>query len=120
ISDEILTAALNNIYRKTVNVKKEIEPELWRETVRVFNLATATGLSDAVDGDTPMPTEGFMQALKNNNDVFAAFRTHRMQNDIAALMTDREGNLKSTQLLCVLIMLPIGNNLRRKKTYCLT
>ncbi|MEG1998564.1 MAG: phage minor head protein, partial [Bacteroidales bacterium] len=31
----------------------------------------------------------------NNNDVFAAFRTHRMQNDIAALMTDREGNLKS-------------------------
>ena len=36
----------------------------------------------------------FYEELKRNNAVFAAFKVHRMQNDIAALLLDSNGVLK--------------------------
>ena len=66
-----------------------------RETVEKFNLAAATGISNAVQSGAPMPSATFLNAIKTNNFVFAAFRTHRMQNDIAVRMTDESGKLKS-------------------------
>jgi hypothetical protein len=33
--------------------------------------------------------------LQHNNTVFSVFRAHRMQNDIAAQLTDADGNLRS-------------------------
>lgn len=36
-----------------------------------------------------------MQALKKSASVFAAFKTHRQQNDIAAMLLDGDGNLRS-------------------------
>lgn len=94
-SEDVIAMALENIYRKTFNVKTEIEPNLFKDTVRIFNLASATGISDAINEGTPSPSDAFLLEIKNNNEVFAVFRTHRMQNDIARLMMDAEGKLKS-------------------------
>lgn len=91
----VIASALENIYRKRFNVRTAIEPGLFRATVEKLNLAAATGISDAVDGGVPMPGDRFLTAIKHSNEVFAAFRTHRMQNDIAQQMTDSKGNLKS-------------------------
>lgn len=41
-------------------------------------------------------TNRFLEELRTNNAVFSAFKTHRMQNDIARLLIDHEtGQLKS-------------------------
>ncbi|HOU67610.1 MAG TPA: phage minor head protein [Paludibacteraceae bacterium] len=95
INDKAIVKALSNIYHKRFNVKREIEPELFKETVRLFNEAAAIGISDGIDGGDDMPSDDFLQAIKTNNEVFSAFRVHRMQNDIAARMTNDDGQLKS-------------------------
>lgn len=47
------------------------------------------------EGYAPVnPDEEFFQALLHSNEVFAAFKTHRMQNDMAAQLLDSNGNLK--------------------------
>ena len=38
--------------------------------------------------------ERFIEQVRGNNEVFSAFRTHRMQNDMAARLVDADGNLK--------------------------
>lgn len=48
-----------------------------------------------MDDGTEEPDDAFLQTIKTNNEVFAAFRTHRMQNDIAKRMVDDKGELKS-------------------------
>ena len=57
--------------------------------------AAAQGVAAAVEGGAPLPDGAFREALMHSADVFAAFRTHRMQNDIAARLTDGGGKLKS-------------------------
>lgn len=41
------------------------------------------------------PDPGFLEELKHNNAVFAAFKTHREQNDLAAMLVDEKGNRRS-------------------------
>lgn len=38
--------------------------------------------------------DGFLQQLQTNNEVFAAFKVHRMQRDMARLLLDSNGTLK--------------------------
>jgi hypothetical protein len=57
-------------------------------------------MNDAVniafpDISTDDPDYDFVQELLKNNKVFAAFKTHRQQNDIAAQLVNDEGKLKS-------------------------
>lgn len=40
------------------------------------------------------PEDDFLNALRHNTAVFAAFKTHRLQNDVARQLTDSNGNLK--------------------------
>lgn len=68
----------------------DIERNLFHEFCRTFNRATDSGLSQA-----PHPDDDFRHALRHNNAVFAAFKTHRLQNDVARQLTDSNGNLKS-------------------------
>jgi len=68
----------------------DIERNLFHEFCRTFNRATDIGLSQ-----TPHPDDDFRQALRHNNAVFAAFKTHRLQNDVARQLTDSNGNLKT-------------------------
>ena len=74
-----------------LNVRDNIQRDAFEETLRLFNEATVQGLSDA---DYPVGDELFYEQLRTNNEVFSAFRTHRMQNDLAARMIDENGRLK--------------------------
>ena len=76
-------------------MRSELEENLLRETIDIFSRAVATGVSDAVNDGDDMPRDEFLYQLKHNIEVFSAFRTHRMQNDIAARLTDDEGKLRT-------------------------
>lgn len=44
--------------------------------------------------DVPDLDDDFRQALRHSNEVFSAFKVHRMQSDMARLLTDSNGDLK--------------------------
>lgn len=89
-NEDALAEALQVIY-DGMDVRDKIEGHIFRETLRLFNEATAEGLS-MTGGATH--NELFYQQLRSNNEVFSAFRTHRMQNDVAAQLLDENGKLK--------------------------
>lgn len=89
--ESVIADALKRIYETDFNPMSEIEENLFRETWKTFNNAVDKGVSLS----TVTPASDFITQLKTNNAVFAAFRTHRMQNDIAAKLLDDKGNLKS-------------------------
>ncbi len=85
---------LRAIYNKDINVRTEIEKSIFDETLKRFNEATAQGLAESQDPE--IITDRFLYELRTNNAVFSAFKTHRMQNDIAAQLIDPvTGRLKS-------------------------
>ena len=93
-SPDTIAAAVLNIYKRKFNIDKEIEPNLYKETVSIFNRALSAGFADALSKGVPLPAESFINDVRSNIDVFSAFRVHRMQKDIAALMLDEDGKLK--------------------------
>jgi len=87
----VLAAALKNIYHRRYDPRTEIDAELFEEVGRIFNAATDAGFSGSEAGGD------FMQQLRTNNAVFAAFKTHRMGRDMAAQLIDEKGEVKSFQ-----------------------
>lgn len=87
----MLAAALKNIYHRRYDPRTEIDAELFEEVGRIFNAATDAGFSGSEAGGD------FMQQLRTNNAVFAAFKTHRMGRDMAAQLIDEKGEVKSFQ-----------------------
>lgn len=85
----MLELALRNIYNRKFNPMSDIEQHLFHEFCKVFNKASVNGMNDA-----PKPDDDFIEALKHNNAVFAAFKTHRMQNDMVKQLLDENGVLK--------------------------
>ena len=69
----------------------DIEINLFNEICDRINEAARKGFdeSGAVD-----PDDDFRTAILRNNEVFVAFKVHRMQNDMAKLLLDSNGNLK--------------------------
>jgi len=90
----VVETALLNIYNKTINVKKQIEPGLFSETLNNLNKAVEVGVIKAVKKLTE-PDQDFLNELKNGNKKFTAYRTHRFQNDLAAKMVGEDGKLRS-------------------------
>lgn len=88
--NELLKKSLRSIYSKDFDPMNNIEENLFNATLGTFNLATDKGFSLSQQ----MPPDGFINAIKYNNAVFAAFRTHRMQNDMAKQLLDADGKLK--------------------------
>ena len=88
ISADTLAEVLQSIYQREFNPKSDIEPNLFR--------AIAGQLTEAVnEGAAPtLGSDPMLHALRHSADVFAAFKTHRTQNDMAALLLDENGNLK--------------------------
>lgn len=87
IDDDIIAAALRNIYRRDFNPHTDIEPNL-------FN-AIAHTLGEAVSTAAPsLSDDPLTHALRHSTDVFSAFKVHRAQNDMAARLLDSNGNLK--------------------------
>jgi hypothetical protein len=88
---DVLKAAVKRVYERKFNPMTEIDEGVFNETWRVFNEAAAKGFADAgASGD-----EEFFEQIKHNNAVFSAFRTHRLQNDIASRLLDENGKLKT-------------------------
>ncbi len=83
--------ALRNIYSKSFHPATDIEINLFNEICDKIDEAAQKGFdeSGAVD-----PDDDFRAAILRNNEVFAAFKVHRMQNDMAKLLLDSNGNLK--------------------------
>ena len=93
-SAEALSKGLRAIWEEQIDVRTDIERHIFEETLRLFNEATAQGLAESYDPS--LITDRFLQELRTNNAVFSAFRTHRMQNDLAAQLIDPQtGQLKS-------------------------
>lgn len=88
---ELMARLLADIFARKFNVEDEIYPELYEAARQTFERALEEGypLEETEDADRL-----FHEALKNDADVFAAFRTHRMQNDIASQLLDENGKLK--------------------------
>lgn len=89
IDDDLLASALAAIYNRDYNVRQEIDPDLFRGVVDRLDEAITEGIVD----DTP--DTAFVDALRHSAEVFAAFKVHRAQNDMAARLLDSNGRLKS-------------------------
>ncbi|MDR1809868.1 MAG: hypothetical protein LBR34_05635 [Prevotella sp.] len=90
--DAILLAALKRIYSEDFHPMTELEENLFNEFWKNLNIAAERGLSEIPAVDY---SDDFIDALRHNNAVFAAFKTHRAQNDMAARLLDADGELKS-------------------------
>ncbi len=87
---------MRRLYEKKYNPLKEIDQELFNEFWDIFNQAADQGLTSApVQIDYVDKDADFYNELQRNNGVFAAFKTHRMQNDMAAMLVGDDGKLKT-------------------------
>ncbi len=84
--------ALQSIYDDAVDVKGDIQDDLFSHSLEPLNEAVDNAFSGISYDD---PDYVFVEQLKKNNAVFAAFKTHRQQNDIARQLVDDDGKLKS-------------------------
>ena len=81
----------DSIYGKNFHPMTDIEINLFNEICDRINEAARKGLDESGTVD---PDDDFRTAILRNNEVFAAFKVHRMQNDMARLLLDSNGNLK--------------------------
>lgn len=87
---DTIADALVNIYQKKYGNGKEIEPTLFEKTKEIFEGAVNKGVKQSSFSiDT-----AFKHQLTHNMWVFAAFRTHKMQRDIAKYLLNEKGELK--------------------------
>ena len=89
--EEVLKKALKNIYSKDFHPMNDIEENMFNSVWETMNNATDKGFQKRTPDD---PDYDFYQEIRKNNAVFSAFKVHRAQNDMAALLLDKNGNLK--------------------------
>ena len=89
---EALSKGLREIY-DGLDVRNVIERFIFEETLRLFNEATEEGIAGSEYAT--VASDEFISQIRTNNAVFSAFRVHRMQNDVARLLVDGDGRLKS-------------------------
>ncbi len=91
-SADFIAQILHDIYQQgRKNNNTNISPALFKAILEQFNNAANEGFSAS---SAPDPDDDFRQALRHSNEVFSAFKVHRMQNDMANLLTDSNGDLK--------------------------
>lgn len=90
LGTDLTEAILKRIY-DGFDVEKEIDADLYRHTADTLDRAVEKGFGKVNPGTME---EDFLRELKYNNSVFAAFKTHRQQNDLHRLLTDEEGRPK--------------------------
>lgn len=88
-SPETLLSAMKDIYGG-FDVRNRINKTIYLETLRILKDAMFKGISMS----SFRPSGAFIDSIRNNLFVLSAFKTHRMQNDMAARLLDEEGNLK--------------------------
>lgn len=90
--NEVLQEAIKRIYERKFNPMTEIDTGLFNAVWNTLNIATNEGYGERTPTD---PDFDFYHELRYNNAVFSAFKVHRAQNDMAKLLLDSKGNLKS-------------------------
>lgn len=88
--NDTLLASLKRIYGGELDVSSEVEEGVWREVYRILSDASNTGLAES----GAAVTDAFRKKTDYHTAAFSAFKVHRMQNDIAARLTDSNGVLK--------------------------
>nr|DAO67437.1 MAG TPA: minor capsid component [Caudoviricetes sp.] len=74
-------------------MEHKIDPDLFTDSCTALNEAVDRAVKLSVKWGKP--DKGFIRELKRNNAVFAAFKAHREQNDLAGLLVDDDGNARS-------------------------
>ena len=74
------------------DVSKEIEPQAWREVLRIINKASVEGL---IDSGHETHEQAFLRELRHSNEVFSAFKCHSMGTQMQKRLLDGEGKLRS-------------------------
>lgn len=87
----VLEAFIKHIYEKDFHPMTDIELDMFLAVWNKLDIATDKGFGEREPDD---PDYDFYRELQTNNAVFAAFKVHRMQNDMAALLLDSNGILK--------------------------
>lgn len=96
-SPDFIVSVLRDIYRSgSPRSATNLSPELFRAISEVINKAVAEGISssDGVSAPVADRDADFRHALRHSAEVFSAFKVHRMQRDMGALLTDSNGDLK--------------------------
>lgn len=92
IGEKAIDKALRRIASGKFDPAAGIDPDLFEATRCALDLAARKGVGKIAYGE---PDRDFYEQLKYNNAVFAAFKTHRQQNELAALLVDEDGKPKS-------------------------
>lgn len=91
-SADFIAQILHDIYQKGKRQSSnDISPALFKAILEQFNKAASEGFNESA---APDPDNDFRQALQHSNEVFSAFKVHRMQKDMANLLIDSNGDLK--------------------------
>lgn len=91
-SADFIAQILHDIYQKGKGGSStNISPALFKAILEQFNKAASEGFHESA---APDPDNDFRQALQHSNEVFSAFKVHRMQKDMANLLIDSNGDLK--------------------------
>jgi hypothetical protein len=107
--EQTVKDAIRRIYEKKFNPLTEIDEAVFSETWNLFNKATDEGFKKREYSD---PDYSFYEEIRTSNAVFSAFRTHRLQNDIAAQLLDEKGNLKPFEQYLNDVQPIAGHNVR--------
>lgn len=91
LAEKIRERVLQRLAGKGFDVEKDIDPDLFEHTFARLNKAMDKGYGKVEYGT---PDDDFLRELRHNNAVFAAFKTHRQQNEIHALLFDEDGKRK--------------------------
>lgn len=91
LSRAVIDAFLRKVHAG-FNTMSAIEQGIWREVLAAVNEATVNGL---LKSSAPTFSEAFLSALRHSNEVFAAFKVHTLQQEVAAKLLTPDGKLKS-------------------------
>lgn len=87
-----MEAALRNIYEGMIDPETDIEPNLFKLTWDKINSAIDTAFTNQ---EYSNPDLDFIYELKHNAGVFAAFKTHKQQNELVEQLIGDDGQPKS-------------------------
>lgn len=91
LSDKIRDRILQRLRSKGFDIDKDIEPDLFAHTFD--HLDKALDIFGKPKFGTP--DYDFLEALRHNEAVFSAFKTHRQQKELHEKLFDEDGNMKS-------------------------
>ena len=92
IDRDLVLGFMRRIYGREFDPANRIDAVMLDAVREVFDRAVDEGFGTRAFAESEY---SFYEQLRYNNAVFAAFKVHRMQNDMAARLLDAEGGLKS-------------------------